>query len=78
MNRRTVLKGGVVTALASHSAALSPAQTATAATTEDARDEVSRLAHRISELLDQFEDVNCIMIRPKSVGEWAVYSIRDV
>lgn len=78
MNRRTILKGGVVTALASHSTALAPAQTATAAATEQPRDEVRRLARRISELLDQFDDVNCMMIRPKSVGEWAVYAIRDV
>ncbi|MDK4720157.1 hypothetical protein PH552_12460 [Rhizobium sp. CNPSo 3968] len=72
MDRRTVLKGGLVLAATSHVAALAPSLTDEVR--EDPRVTIRRLSHQISELLDTVPDYEQVTIKAKSVGRWAIYT----
>ncbi|MGQ3214797.1 MAG: hypothetical protein ACT6U0_27325 [Shinella sp.] len=74
MNRRTVLKGGIVFAATSHTFVSSPQHTGAVPAIEDPREEVQRLSRRISDLLDSIEDYERVVIQAKSTGPWAIYT----
>lgn len=72
MNRRTVLKAGAALAATGHSTAAAPG--IALSEQEDPRSEVRRLANRISDLLDQIDDYERVVICARSVGKWAVHT----
>lgn len=65
MDRRTVLKGGLVIAATAHTAAVSP-EAVTEPPLEDPRITIQRLSWQIAGLLDQVPDYDLISIQASS------------
>lgn len=71
MNRRTVLKGGLVVAVAGHGAAMAPDRTM-GPPVEDPREAIKRLSWQIASLMDEVEEYDMVSIQAKRRQEKAV------